>query len=32
MPPHGSLIVVMFIATGNQFAACTLIVRPDPLS
>jgi transposase len=31
MPPHGSLIVVMFIATGNQFAACTLIVRPDPL-
>ena len=28
--PDGSLIVVMLVATGDQLAACALIVRPDP--
>lgn len=30
MEPDGGLIVVMFVATGDQFDACALIVRPDP--
>lgn len=29
---NGSSIVVIFVATGNQFVACALIVRPHPLS
>jgi hypothetical protein len=29
--PNGVLIIVIFVAVGDQFGACVLVVGPDPL-